>query len=152
MCVPHVEQKCLVSLSELWYGVVVDKSGLTAEEPWVISMYEVRREPEMRREVLQLQRWEGRGSLVMGMLNVWVVELHEHATISSREAGMLVIQLMLDGLRPDMGVEDIKGRDCLCIVLANQTAVRGYEINLQAHPALPSQAESTYVIRYNSGS
>lgn len=65
-----MEQKCRVNLSELWYGVRADTSGVGAEGSWVMLMYEVRREPEMRREVVQLQRCDIIGRFEFGRVKV----------------------------------------------------------------------------------
>lgn len=59
------------------------RSGFAADQSCVTLTYDVRREPEIRREVSQLQRWEGSGSLECGTVKVWVAELQEHETLSS---------------------------------------------------------------------
>lgn len=71
-------------------------------------MYEVRREPEMRREVSQLQRWEGRGRLAVGRLNVWVVELHEHAIVSSRDVFILTVHPLPGEHRSDTDADALE--------------------------------------------
>lgn len=48
--------------------------------------YEVNNDPEIRREVSQLQRSEGIGRLELGTVKVWVAKPQEHSTVSSREA------------------------------------------------------------------
>lgn len=56
-------------------------------------MYEVSREPEIRREVLQLHRCEGIGRVVVGMLKVWVAAPQEQDTVSSRKVSVLAMRL-----------------------------------------------------------
>lgn len=51
-------------------------------------MYEVRREPDMRREVSQLQRCEGSGSLYVGTVKVCVAVPQEQETVRVREVLM----------------------------------------------------------------
>lgn len=52
-------------------------------------MYEVSREPEIRREVSQLQRCEDSGRDAMGMLKIWVAVPQEQDTVSSRTVSIL---------------------------------------------------------------
>lgn len=55
-------------------------------------MYDVSKEPDIRREVSQLQRCVTSGSLETGMLKLCVAEPHEHETIRLREALILLTQ------------------------------------------------------------
>ena len=96
MCVPHVEQKCRVNWSELWYRVRADRSGVGAEGSWVMLMYEVRREPEMRREVVQLQRCDAIGSFEFGSVKVWVAEAQEQDKIRERVLILRVRVLLVE--------------------------------------------------------
>tara|TARA_R110002003_G_scaffold534_5_gene20221 strand:+ start:13004 stop:13282 length:279 start_codon:yes stop_codon:yes gene_type:complete len=47
-------------------------------------MYDVSRAPEMRREMLQLQRWAGRGREEEGTRKVWVAAPQEQDTVRLR--------------------------------------------------------------------
>lgn len=57
-------------------------------------MYEVKREPEIRREVSQLQRCEDNGNDEVGTLKVNLAAPQEQDTVSSREELMVAIRLM----------------------------------------------------------
>lgn len=67
---PHVEQKCLVKMLELLYGVSGDRSGFDASGSNVILKKLVSNDPETRREMLQLQRFVGSGKEETGTLKV----------------------------------------------------------------------------------
>jgi hypothetical protein len=60
--------------------VQADVSGFAAPVSCVMLTYDVSSEPEMRREMSQLQRWLGSGNAEVGTENVCVAALHEHDT------------------------------------------------------------------------
>ncbi len=59
----------------------------------MILIYKVSSDPEIRREVSQLQRWEGNGKDDVGTLNVWVAAPQEQDTVSSRKSFMLATMI-----------------------------------------------------------
>lgn len=67
--------------------------GFGADKSRVILIYEVIREPDIRREVLQLHRWEASGRSETGRLKVWVAAPHEQVTLRSPEMLMFLFQL-----------------------------------------------------------
>ncbi len=66
-----------------------ERSGLVADELWVMLMYEVNREPEIRREVSQLQRCEGKGRDAVGTVKVCFDAPQEQETVRYREVLMM---------------------------------------------------------------
>ena len=69
---------------ELSYAVRHDVFGLVGEvEGCVMLIYEVNKEPEMRREMSQLQRCDGNGSDDCGTWKMCAAAPHEQDTVSS---------------------------------------------------------------------
>ena len=59
-----------------------DSSGFEFENSFLMLMYEVIREPDILREVSQLQSCEVSGGAEMAIVNVWVAAPHEQATVN----------------------------------------------------------------------
>lgn len=62
-----------------------ERFGFAANGLCVMLMYEVSKDPEIRREVSQLQRCDGNGKDATGTLKVCVAAPQEQDTVSSRD-------------------------------------------------------------------
>lgn len=72
-------------------------------------MYEVSREPEIRREVSQLQRCEARGSLDSGTMKLCVAEPQEQDIVNSRKTSTFTVRAVAV-----MGLENNSSADMRC--------------------------------------
>jgi hypothetical protein len=66
------------------------------------------KEPEIRREMSQLQRCVGKGSEDAGTLKVWLAALHIQATVSCLLSAMVKLDLERGTMNPQSRV----ARDC----------------------------------------